>query len=718
VSHPRQARPPVQVRKRDGRLVPYDRAKIADAIYRAAQAVGGTDRFLAEQLAGVVETFLTQKALAVPSIEDVQDAVEKVLIETGHAKTAKAYILYREQRARRRAARQEADGPPLVGGDHGAEAAAFAKGPLVEALVRDDGLTAGEAEDVARAVEGRILASGLPRVGGDLLGALVRAEMFTRGRDAKTGRVATAAVPRERVRAALEGALPGRRAASPAEAAAALGEALLAEHVLTEILPGPVAEAHRLGDLHLYDLGAPLSLTAVTLPASRVLQRHLWGEGASRAFGARRAVAALRRAVAVAGPFAARTVALEDVNVLLAPFVARLDDDTLREELRELLLAPELAAFPGRGGLLSLELGLSAEIPRRLRECEVPPPAPPGMRYGDLGDEALRVARLLVREHNALRREGRAVGPVLTLVVTRGGSRDASLRALVREALAAASEVGEPVLVFEHADGPSRGCRWLRLDEADSPDPLRFATGDVTVASATAVNLVAPAARARKGLPDALAEIDRLIGLALDAAVVRRGLLTGPAAEPGGALWRLASSAHPLVDVEGAWHVLEPVGADQAAALLEPHALAEERMALRRRILEHVQKVALEQADARGLGVVLVESPSAEAALRFAALDAGRHPEVGVWWEGEEQTPTYRTLAAGHPGVNREPAWSRRARGSAWRVRVRHRIDGERRPPVDDLLRSYEAAEKDLAVVEYAVDPWPRRVRFDAARDR
>lgn len=87
--------------KRDGRLVAFNEKKIADAIFKAAQAVGGEDRALADELAVVVAMFLEKKyAGQNPSIEEIQDIVEKVLIETGHAKTAKAYILYRDKRAR------------------------------------------------------------------------------------------------------------------------------------------------------------------------------------------------------------------------------------------------------------------------------------------------------------------------------------------------------------------------------------------------------------------------------------------------------------------------------------------------------------------------------------------------------------------------------------------------------------------------------------------
>ena len=82
-----------KVRKRDGRLVAFDESKIADAIHKAACAAGTGDRFLSEELAGVVTLFLEKRYAGVPGIEDIQDMVEKVLIETGHARMAKAYIL-------------------------------------------------------------------------------------------------------------------------------------------------------------------------------------------------------------------------------------------------------------------------------------------------------------------------------------------------------------------------------------------------------------------------------------------------------------------------------------------------------------------------------------------------------------------------------------------------------------------------------------------------
>ena len=89
--------------KRDGRTVDYDINKIADAIFKAAQVLGGKDHDLSLEIAQEVEDYLLDVCHnQVPTVEQIQDAVEKVLIENGHARTAKEYILYRAERTRAR----------------------------------------------------------------------------------------------------------------------------------------------------------------------------------------------------------------------------------------------------------------------------------------------------------------------------------------------------------------------------------------------------------------------------------------------------------------------------------------------------------------------------------------------------------------------------------------------------------------------------------------
>jgi anaerobic ribonucleoside-triphosphate reductase len=87
------------VRKRDGRLEPFDQERITNAVWKAAKAVGGKDREQAKRISDQVLAELRNRfgEDGVPTVEEIQDLVEKALIENGHARTAKAYILYRKQ---------------------------------------------------------------------------------------------------------------------------------------------------------------------------------------------------------------------------------------------------------------------------------------------------------------------------------------------------------------------------------------------------------------------------------------------------------------------------------------------------------------------------------------------------------------------------------------------------------------------------------------------
>jgi uridine kinase len=100
--------------KRDGAIVDFTPQRITNAIYRAAVAVGGRDKHTSEKLADKVVQLLEQQTPEgeIPTVEQIQDLVEKVLIEQGHAKVAKAYILYRAERARLREQRAERRAEP------------------------------------------------------------------------------------------------------------------------------------------------------------------------------------------------------------------------------------------------------------------------------------------------------------------------------------------------------------------------------------------------------------------------------------------------------------------------------------------------------------------------------------------------------------------------------------------------------------------------------
>lgn len=92
--------PVKKIKKRSGSVSDFNQKKITEAIWKAAKSVGGTNQEMAKQISNqvtaVLEVFYKDES-NIPSVEQIQDLVEKILIEGGHAKTAKAYIIYREK---------------------------------------------------------------------------------------------------------------------------------------------------------------------------------------------------------------------------------------------------------------------------------------------------------------------------------------------------------------------------------------------------------------------------------------------------------------------------------------------------------------------------------------------------------------------------------------------------------------------------------------------
>lgn len=102
--------PILKIKKRDGRVVKFDHLKISNAILKAGEAVRELDEKIAKRLTikvlSLAEQIITHKA---PTVEEVQDIVEEVLLSSPYKKTAKAYIIYREQHAQIREIAAKAD---------------------------------------------------------------------------------------------------------------------------------------------------------------------------------------------------------------------------------------------------------------------------------------------------------------------------------------------------------------------------------------------------------------------------------------------------------------------------------------------------------------------------------------------------------------------------------------------------------------------------------
>ena len=304
-----------EVRKRDARLVPFDESKIAGSIFcalrgEAASARGDAaaqsslgaatprsllpgadpDHSLSQDLAAAVTHFLEQRlAGAIPSVDEIQDQIETVLIECGHTDAARAFMIVRRKRAvmrealqvRKRDRVQLHDGREPSAAERGSEApsgtlsvenrgetAPWSKQKIVAALVREADMEVSAAEDVASAVEEKVLAAGMGRISTSLVRELVDNELFVRGHRSKLRQQAPLAVPKYNLEQMLFGhdskegfTFPK----TPHQVQELIASQILQEYALQEVFSPQVVDLHREGRVHIHGIESPLWLARLTL---------------------------------------------------------------------------------------------------------------------------------------------------------------------------------------------------------------------------------------------------------------------------------------------------------------------------------------------------------------------------------------------------------------------------------------------------------------------
>ncbi|MBW7939127.1 MAG: hypothetical protein H3C63_10085, partial [Candidatus Omnitrophica bacterium] len=184
-----------RIQKRDGRIVDFIPRKITDAIFKAAQSVGGKDYRRAETLTEYVILELAnqfQEKTILLNIEQIQDCIERVLVEKGHYRTARAFITYRNERARRRALKGELLIPcELFDGTGSLQTVSVStsqgdsirwdREKIVKALVRETNLPYEEARKVSYAVELEIVHSKISHLTSPLIRELTNAKLLQMG---------------------------------------------------------------------------------------------------------------------------------------------------------------------------------------------------------------------------------------------------------------------------------------------------------------------------------------------------------------------------------------------------------------------------------------------------------------------------------------------------------------------------------------------------------
>lgn len=629
--------------KRDGREVPFDKGKIADAILRAAESIGGADRDRAESLASGVAIYLGKMLNGrAPTVEQVQDAVEKVLVEMGHTRTALAFARYRDKRARIRRLRQGDMRPWL---DEFEEArreqrgAAAAEGlslfvrtseetlvrwdreKIVAALTRETRLERRVAELIAAEVEQQILSAEVRALTASLIRELVDAKLVEHGLEEHRRRHMRLGVPlydAERI-ICVPGETEPQGAQDPAATDLVLAERVKKEFALSQVFSCAVGDAHLAGHLYLSRLGFVDRLHSATLSLDYVTRAGTPIPGIP---GSARPPSHLDVLLVQAGRFRAMAqahfsgpVTWDAPHVYLAPFLDGADAESLHRAAHILLL--QLGSDTGRGprrGALS-RLALAGEMPEELRRVRAlgPGGAPTAGVYGDYAPTARAMASAILE----LYQEGRATGathlPALSIRVSEAMFTQRQHRAFLARAAALAVVPGGLQVEFERPGG------------AEGPASRR------TVAHQVTLNL--PRAAYETGSEGGLLRrLDEQLALAVGAHEEKRDFLDRLIAFRGlGPLSLLAGerAGGGLIDFAAAEYLVAVDGLNECVQALtgaELHASAV-AAAMGERVLAHVADACRRASEQSGLNIVAAHPVDETESRRFAALDLQPFPE-------------------------------------------------------------------------------------------
>jgi len=605
------------VKKRDGKVVPFDKSKISQAIYMAAKAVGGEDRKRAKQLADEVVLFLyTLKGEKVPEVEEIQDAVEKVLIENGHARTAKAYILYRKQREILRKKKllekhpeeRETTDYALFVRTSDDDFVSWDRERIVHALENETGLDPDIAEKIAEETEETILNSNVHLISSSLIREIVNVKLIEHG------------LENSRLRHTR------------------LGE----QYMLSEVFSRDDADAHIRGDIHLHDLGFGDRPYCSGQSLEYVKKYGLNLPNAlSIAKPAKHADTMLAHMVkfsaALQGHFAG-AIGWDAVNIFFAPFLTGMNNRDIHQ-LAQMLVFEYSQQSVARGGqAIFSDLNLYWEIPKHFRDVEAIGPGGEytGKTYGEYAPEAQRFAWALFDTYIDGDGTGRPFFFPKPLVhITEDFFRTPGWGDFLNHIADVSSKRGNTYYVFDRGETAkiSECCRLsFKLEESDLADAHTPWKMRYTALQNVTLNLPKAAYLAGHNDEMLLAKLDELLEMAAKAHVQKKNFIESIIAlkdEGPLALLTMERDGEPYLRLYRATYLIGLLGLNELVQFHTGKEMHEDEAALRfgLKVLSYLYLRIKALSKVYGLRFVMEQTPAESAAHRLARLDLEHFPK-------------------------------------------------------------------------------------------
>ncbi|MCP4650196.1 MAG: anaerobic ribonucleoside-triphosphate reductase [PVC group bacterium] len=656
------------VTKRDGRVVPFNKKKITQAIFKAAQAVGGEDKLLAEELANAVVLFLEKNFVETsPTIEQIQDMVEKVLIETGHAQTAKVYILYRDKRSKIRTSLKvrkrvhktssSTDLALLVTPLAKDEILSWDKGRIALALQKEANIAEDVAMEIASSVEKKVFNSGLSRISTALIRELVDNELFERGLDKSLTRQSIIGMPTfdlEQLLFSKSCENSNIAANNPEAVNLSIAETILKQYMLQKVFSEEVGNAHLRGVIHVHDLGYPrayCSSHSLEYIKKYGLELGNLFTSSGPAKYARTLTGHLNTFLASLQAYYAGALGIGYVNILYAPYVENMTEKEMKQEAQYLIFSASQNAFSRGSQSLFIDFNVHTGVPNYLKDI----PAIgangkyTGRTYGDYEESAIKFAKAMMDVWRDGDKDGRVFAfPKCDFHISNESFEDPRQLELLKYACLVASENGTTYFVFDRGDEAvlSQCCRLRqKIDDRymiEHPESMRFCGfQNVTI------NL--PQAGYRSG-KDNFDKLFKEIGYAMDLAVAahleKKEFITQIMQEPGMPMWEMgkpAKDGRPYIDLEKGTYIIGLIGLNECMQYVTGKELHESETTFKQglKVVAFMHQKTKEYQKKYGLKFSLEESPAESACRRLPKVDMRQFPQAADVIKGDIDSDRY-----------------------------------------------------------------------------
>lgn len=642
--------------KRDGKTVPFDKSKIANAIFKAAKAVGGENRKIAEALADEVVLFLyTLKGDKPPTVEEIQDAVEKVLIENGNARTAKAFILYRKQREILRKKRflekkpeeRETTDYALFVRTSDDDFVSWDRSKIVNALLNETNIDPGTAEKIARETEETILNSSVELLSSALIREIVNMKLIEHGLEHARLRHMRLGVPLYDAEKIILYA--NRENANiphnPEATNMTLAETIKKQYMLSEVFSREVADAHIRGDIHLHDLGfgdrpycSGQSLEYVkkfglNLPNALSIAKPAKHPDTLLAH-------MVKFSAALQGHFAG-AIGWDAVNIFFAPFLTGMSEKEIHQIAQMMVFEYSQQSVARGGQAIFSDLNIYWEIPKHFRDVEAIGPGGnyTGKKYADYIYEAQKFARALFDIYLDGDGTGRPFFFPKPLVhITEEFFRTPGWQDFLNHIAEVSSKRGNTYYVFDRGETAkvSECCRLsFKLEQSDIDDARTPWKMRYTALQNVTLNLPRAAYFAKGDDGLLFKKIDQLLNYAVPAHIQKKVFIEklinlkdeGPLA-----LLTMEQDEEPYLRLHRATYLIGLLGLNELVQFHTGKQMHEDERSLRfgLKVLSYMYLKVKELSKEYNMRFVMEQTPAESAAHRMARLDLEHYPNEAL----------------------------------------------------------------------------------------